>query len=125
GKIYHTGHGNKNDRQSWSVPSWKFREEMKDLSPVQRGDTTGLESDFPAIKGNRLPFYCSDAPEEQMSDAVIADVAVERIRTLKDSTFFMAVGFIKPHLPFVAPRKYWDLYDPKTIRIPPAVTPVD
>src|SRR5690606_29214076 len=33
GKIYHTGHGNKNDRQSWSVPSWKFREEMKDLSP--------------------------------------------------------------------------------------------
>src|SRR5690606_14601123 len=94
GKIYHTGHGNKNDRQSWSVPSWKFREEMKDQPSVQRGDTTGLESDFPAIKGgSRLPFYCSGAPEEQMSDAVITDIAVERIRELKDSTFFMAVGF--------------------------------
>src|SRR5690606_1713775 len=90
------------------------------------GDTTGLESDFPAIKGgSRLPFYCSDAPEEQMSDAVITDIAVERIRELKDSTFFMAVGFIKPHLPFVAPKKYWTLYNPGTIRVPPAVTPVD
>jgi iduronate 2-sulfatase len=43
---------------------------------------------------------------------------VKQLKALKDSSFFLAVGFVKPHLPFVAPKKYWDLYDPAEIEIP-------
>ena len=50
-----------------------------------------------------------------------AAIAVETLRTLakKQEPFFLAVGMAKPHLPFVAPKKYWDLYDPATIRLAP------
>jgi iduronate 2-sulfatase len=45
---------------------------------------------------------------------------VKRLATLKakGQPFFLAVGFLKPHLPFVAPKKYWDLYDPNSIPLP-------
>ena len=36
----------------------------------------------------------------------------------KDQPFFMAVGFLKPHLPFIAPQKYWDPYDREQIQLP-------
>ena len=118
GKIYHTGHGNQDDSLSWSVPGWNMRSEINKLSKIQRGDTIGLERDFPTIEGKKLPYYRSNEPENHMSDAMIANQAVERLHALKDSTFFLAVGFIKPHLPFVAPKKYWDEYDPTAISIP-------
>ncbi|UGU15948.1 sulfatase [Sinomicrobium kalidii] len=118
GKIYHAGHGNKDDALSWSVPSWNYKKEIRNLKNMTRGDTTSLESDFPKLHGKLLPYYSSDTPEAQMTDAVIARIAIERMRKLKDKPFFMAVGFKNPHLPFVAPKKYWDLYDPDHIKIP-------
>ncbi|MBC9798029.1 sulfatase [Sinomicrobium sp. FJxs] len=118
GKIYHMGHGNQDDELSWSVPSWDYKREVENLKRVRRGDTTRLESDFPRLDGKHLPYYKSGAPEAQMTDAIIARIAIERIRELKDKPFFMAVGFKNPHLPFVAPKKYWDLYDPDKIEIP-------
>jgi iduronate 2-sulfatase len=123
GKIYHQGHGNHDDNQSWSVPRWNQAETLKTLKKITRGDTTGLESDFPKINAVNLPYYCSDSPEANMSDAIIARIGVERIKALKDSSFFLAVGFLKPHLPFVAPRKYWDMYDPSKIIIPERKVP--
>ena len=41
---------------------------------------------------------------------MVAERAVAALRELQHKRFFLAVGFIKPHLPFVAPRKYFDLY---------------
>jgi len=114
GKIYHLGHGNSEDSLSWSQPAAKlWRPE-----PTSRGDTVGLERDYPTIDGKKLPYYKSKAPEKNMSDVVSTDYAVRRIAELKDSTFFFAVGFSKPHLPFVAPASYWDMYDPAEIEIP-------
>jgi iduronate 2-sulfatase len=123
GKIYHTGHGNRDDDQSWSVPRWDHSVFIKSLEKINRGDTTGLETDLVRVNRVYVPYHKSDAPEEHMSDAVIAQIAVDRIKTLKDTSFFMAVGFLKPHLQFVAPRKYWDLYDPSTIKIPESSIP--
>jgi arylsulfatase A-like enzyme len=48
----------------------------------------------------------------------MAVAALREIKT-KSQPFFLAVGFIKPHLPFVSPKKYWDLYDPAKIPLPP------
>ena len=120
GKIYHDGHGNHDDSLSWSVPSWNYRTWINKLKKISRGDTTGLESSFPQINGANLPYYKSNAPEEQMVDGAIASIAVERIKALKKqgNPFFLAVGFKLPHLPFVAPAKYWDMYDPNNIAVP-------
>lgn len=124
GKIFHTGHGNHDDTLSWSVPKWNTKSIMSKFDEVVRGDTINLQSDFPLIDGIKLPYYCSEAPENQMTDAVVAGIAVERLNALKDTSFFLAVGFIKPHLPFVAPQKYWDLYDPEDIEIPERKSPI-
>lgn len=125
GKIYHVGHGNKDDDLSWSVPAWNYKKEVKSFKSIHRGDTVSLESDFPKIDKALLPYYCSKAPEEQMTDAVITKIAVERIKVLKESEepFFMAVGYKNPHLPFVSPKKYWDMYDPDEIEIPKRKSP--
>ncbi len=120
GKIFHAGHGNKNDELSWSVPFWDFRNNVNKLKKVNRGDTLGLESSLPRLNKELLPFYKSNAPEEHMIDGIVTEIAVNRIHKLKkqDNPFFLAVGFRLPHLPFVAPKKYWDLYDPTQISIP-------
>ncbi|MCF7567724.1 sulfatase [Sabulilitoribacter arenilitoris] len=125
GKIYHIGHGNSGDTLSWSIPKWNMEHETKKLVKITSGDTVGLEHDFPSIDGKKLPWYCSNAPEKNMSDAMIANHAVRRMQELKDDNkpFFLGVGFKKPHLPFVAPKKYWDMYNPASIEIPNRNTP--
>lgn len=66
-----------------------------------------------------------EVPDDVPADGAIAGAALDRLRELnagKDHPpFFLAVGFQKPHLPFVAPKKYWDLYDPE--KIPPVAVP--
>ena len=118
GKIYHTGHGNKNDSLSWSIPHWYPHHLINQREPIQSGDTTGLQTSYPSIKGKRIPWYSSRLPEELHNDAMVTTHALERIETLKEKPFFLAVGMVKPHLPFVAPSKYWDLYDPAQIAVP-------
>ncbi len=57
------------------------------------------------------------ADDNLYNDAKYATIAIERIQALaaSETPFFFAVGFQKPHLPFVAPQKYWDLYDRNTL----------
>ncbi len=57
-------------------------------------------------------FECLDLPDNAYEDGVSALLAQKQIIKLskENKPFFMAVGFHKPHLPFVAPKKYWDLY---------------
>ncbi len=64
-------------------------------------------------EGARGPaFECLDLPDDAYDDGVSAKLAVKQIEMLNAAKkpFFMAVGFRKPHLPFVSPKKYWDLY---------------
>ncbi len=59
------------------------------------------------------------------TDGLTAQEAVGKLRAFKSTgePFFLAVGFYKPHLPFCAPKKYWDLYDRAAIQVPPAQPP--
>ena len=57
----------------------------------------------------------ADVPDHAYFDGRVADAAVSTLRKLNQRPFFLAVGFLKPHLPFVAPKRYWDLYDPSQI----------
>ncbi|MCL5269632.1 MAG: sulfatase [bacterium] len=55
-------------------------------------------------------FEGPDVADNAYADGMHADRAVALLGELKDRPFFLAVGFLKPHLPFCAPKKYWDLY---------------
>jgi len=61
-----------------------------------------------------------DVDDSVYFDAQTADKTIEDLKQLKsdNSPFFLAVGFVKPHLPFTAPKKYWDLYDIDSIQLP-------
>lgn len=127
GKIFHVGHGNGEDAASWSVPHWNSRAPMYALSsnaPPRTGETGPNAPRGAAVE-------CADVPDTTYSDGLIADEAIKRLRAAKekpDQPFFIAVGFLKPHLPFVAPKRYWDLYErssfePHTLQTPPEGAP--
>lgn len=74
--------------------------------------------------GGRGPaFEWPDVPDNAYHDGKMTDMAIEKFADLKTSgnPFFMAVGYKKPHLPFNAPKKYWDMYDAD--KIEPADNP--
>jgi arylsulfatase A-like enzyme len=64
-----------------------------------------------------------DTPNHEHVDGAIGEQALAAMKRLaeQDKPFFLAAGFIRPHLPFVVPRKYWEIYDADTI--PAAVNP--
>ena len=75
---------------------------------------------MPAAKNIRGPaFEGAEVPDNTFQDGKVAELAVSTLRDIsqKKEPFFLAVGFIKPHLPFIAPKKYWDLYDPAKIQL--------
>ncbi len=113
GKIYHPGF---DDPQSWSIP-WQTPK-APNYAKVTSANTE--DEDKPKAKGGPA-FESADVPDNFYKDGMVADLAVETLKTIgkKSEPFFLAVGFAKPHLPFVAPKKYWDLYDPAKIELAP------
>ena len=69
----------------------------------------------------RDSLEAADVPDNTYIDGIVCDAAISALADLKKSEmpFFLAVGFRKPHLPFCAPKKYWDLYEREDI--PPLV----
>ena len=70
-------------------------------------------------KGEVRPYESADVSDEGYPDGLTANLAVDKLKELagKDKPFFLGVGFFKPHLPFTAPKKYWDLYDESKITL--------
>ncbi len=124
GKILHTGHGNHDDAASWSVPAMKEKVvEYLDPKNSADGQLTREEAYFTNQRLNeigKLPrgaaWEVSDVPDNAYADGRIADEGIKRLRAAKekkDEPFFLALGFVKPHLPLTAPKKYWDMHDSK------------
>jgi iduronate 2-sulfatase len=63
----------------------------------------------------------ADCQDDELYDGAQTDLALETLKRLKDrdEPFYLALGYFRPHLPFVAPRKYWELYDRNTIPMAP------
>lgn len=131
GKLFHVGHGNHEDPLSWSVPHWGpkagpaggYALKENRAAPLTREEA--LFSNVPWNDANKLPrgapTECADVPDNTYGDGKIADETIQRLRAAKnrpDEFFFLAVGFLKPHLPFVAPKKYWDLYQRDSFKLP-------
>ena len=60
----------------------------------------------------------TDLPDDAYRDGQIATRAIQALRENADENFFIAVGFVKPHLPFAAPGRYWDLYEREQMSYP-------
>lgn len=133
GKILHTGHGNTDDAASWSVPTEPFHvvEYLKPES-TDGGKLTREEAYFSNRELGRIgqlpkgaAWEISDVPDNAYSDGKIADETILRLRAAKErgTPFFIGCGFTKPHLPFTAPKKYWDMYDRQAFPLAKLKTP--
>jgi iduronate 2-sulfatase len=130
GKIFHVGHGNHEDPQSWSVPPFGGKSifyalpESHDPSGLTREEAL-FANQSAAGKPRGAPYESADVPDNTYPDGQIADEAVRRLRAARERSvpFLLAIGFLKPHLPFCAPKKYWDLYRRDSFHVPELRTP--
>ena len=109
GKILHHG---KDAVYGWDDIFKGSRNNPKDYKdPV---NIKNLKKNF----GPASEFVYAD--DNDYSDGKVTQKTIKDIKTINqsDKPFFIAVGFQKPHLPFIAPKKYWDLYDRKDISLP-------
>lgn len=119
GKIFH---GHLDDPKAWdSAPQQgsSLKGTMYAL-PENREKATVLEEGRPSVR--KPPYERADVPDEAYTDGILAEQTVAELKALKssDKPFFYAVGFIKPHLPFCAPEKYWALHDREKLWPPPS-----
>ena len=136
GKILHSGHGNHNDDASWSVPTIPGKVVEYVLPQSTGGGQLTREEAFFSNQHlgeiNRLPrgavAESPDVPDNAYTDGRIADEGIRRLRAFRDKPdqpLFLALGFVKPHLPFTAPKKYWDQFDPAKFPLASRTTPPD
>lgn len=101
-----------------AVGSWDEEWQANTLSGWQ--DYAGEENVALWKDGKSVPYEALDVPDSAYRDGKIALKALRDLQRLKekDQPFFLALGFLKPHLPFNAPKKYWDLYPDASIKLP-------
>ena len=132
GKVFHVGHGNEGDPGSFTVPPFKDKViEYLDPASTRGGQLTREEALFTNQRLGEIAslvrgaaYESPDAPDDAYADGRVANEAVKRLREAKtrrgneNTPFFLAVGFVRPHLPFSVPKKYRDLHDPGTLPLP-------
>ena len=129
GKIYHHY---EEDKPGWSQAEWHANRQFPGYGDPQNQAWHKLASQkyikdrkeignkaAKQLKKNGPAFEAYDGADEVYPDYKIASRAIERLVELKkqDQPFFLAVGFVKPHLPFAAPKKYWDRFDPDKLPV--------
>jgi len=130
GKVYHIGHGNTNDDASWSVPHHPDKVIDYVLPESNHRELTreeglftnmGARDETGELRPRGAAWEAADVLDEAYADGRTAATAVDRLQWLKrneNKPFFLAVGFVRPHLPFSAPKKYWDSYDRANLPMP-------
>jgi len=115
GKMFHNYRQDEyqGDPASWSVPARLHYGSHYDDHPVVDGKP-------PADHATLDKTECRDVSDEAYLDGRVAAEAVEALREMAEmeQPFFFAVGFWKPHLPFNAPKRYWDRYDRSQVDLP-------
>jgi iduronate 2-sulfatase len=122
GKVYHH---HADDQTNWT--------ELPDAPGDKYADPATLESianrekqaRAQGLTGTKLSaatkgpaVECYEGGDEAYRDGLVAKQAIESLQRNRDKPFFMAVGFAKPHLPFAAPKRYWDLYERDQFGVP-------
>jgi uncharacterized sulfatase len=115
GKIYHYGNptfigtNGHDDEETWTE---RFNPKGIDRTQEENiirypGGITGKKNGL----GISMAWWDPVSGDSEHTDGMVADIAIEMIEAHKDEPFFIAAGFFNPHCPYVAPKKYFDLYD--------------
>lgn len=133
GKIFHAGvpsdigKPGADDPASWTEAYNPLGKDKTDEHKIKI-----LSKDMPYL-GGALAYMATEGSDDELTDGISANMAIKLIRerygksdmkippvfgARKDQPFFMAVGFYRPHCPFVAPQKYFDMYPLKDIKLP-------
>ncbi|SHI56311.1 Arylsulfatase A [Arenibacter nanhaiticus] len=127
-KIYHmgvpidieTGSNGQDDAASWTEhfnsqgPEWQAEGEAELVQNNPFGD-------IPRKGGNVMTIVKADGDDLLHSDGKTAEKTIELIRKHKNEPFFLAVGMVRPHVPFVAPKSYFEPFPHSQIVLPPKV----
>ncbi len=114
-RYYFSEEGVRIAREVFATSNDKFLQKVKKVP----GDREQWTRHFVRGLATEAPDVSDDVP----GDGAMTVAALKKLGELKSQRqpFFLAVGFMKPHLPFIAPKRYWDLYDPN--KIPPVPQP--
>ncbi len=132
GKVFHIGHGNNGDPESFSVPHFHDKViEYLEPESTAGGKLTREEAYFTNQRLGQIrslprgaAFESPDVEDTEYADGRVAAETIKRLqaaqrrRQQNGTPFFIAAGFARPHLPFSAPQKYWDLYDADQLPMP-------
>ena len=135
GKIFHKGTSDVKGYDYWDEtrPKYKWPKALAARGHGYQGESAGHFHPFPrdggaiyqkyqkGISGQSLCWGAlekSDMPPEGMPDEQIAAWAVDRLKQKHDKPFFLAVGFVRPHVPYTAPKEFFDLYPMEDIVMP-------
>ena len=108
GKIFH-GRKDTDDPKAWDVKS------------DPKGTPRGQKGQGRNLTGGRVKWcrwLAAEGNDEDQPDGQVAAEAVRLLQQRKDEPFFIAAGFHKPHDPFIAPKKYFDLYPLESLQLP-------
>ncbi|MBU3020421.1 sulfatase-like hydrolase/transferase [Aestuariibacter sp. A3R04] len=99
GKVYHS---TTDDQENWST----HIEKLDNFYAIEKN------------KESRFAYEAGNVKDDFYKDGKVANDAIRTLKEVKNKKFLMFVGMSKPHLPFNAPKKYWDLYDSAQITVP-------
>lgn len=136
GKIFHKGTSDVKGYEYWDEerPKYKWPEELFSRGHGYQGRSGGHFHPFPpdggaiyqkyraGVDGQSLCWGAlekSDMPAEGMPDEQIADWAVQQLQQNQEKPFFLAVGFVRPHVPYTAPKEFFDLHPLDQVIVPP------
>lgn len=137
GKVFHIGHGNLGDPPSFAVEHFHDKViEYADPASTEGGRLTREEAYFTNQKLGEIrtlprgvAYESPDVDDTAYADGRVAAETNRRLQAARErrerdgTPFFVAAGFARPHLPFSAPQKYWDLYDPDRLPRPGVAAP--
>lgn len=128
GKIYH-GSVPGNDKKAWDIPGAKGAKGFADGGPAVNPHIVEIGGDQDAIddylkKGAgpaALMYAAVDGPDEMLNDGKTANDVVDYIKNKRDKSkpFAISCGFVRPHMPWVAPKKYFDMYPENAGKLAP------